>query len=160
MKKVMFLTLAALTLGVASTGCVGRFAMFNSLAKWNTKMSDSGLVQELVFLVLWIIPVYQICGIVDIVVFNSLEFWGKGNPGDGIFAYTGTTPDGATYAITSNGNGTATLSYKGESLLLSKADHGFTVSKEGVALGTATVNGSLVTFTQPNGTVQSFLRAR
>jgi hypothetical protein len=67
------------TLGVAAalsfTSCIGPNNAYESLHTWNSKLSESKWVNELAFLGLNIIPVYGICMLGDIVLFNSVEFW-------------------------------------------------------------------------------------
>jgi hypothetical protein len=78
MKKLAIaLTLCALMIG---TSCVGSYRAFNSLASWNTRASDSKWLNELINLGLYIIPVYELFFIGDMLIFNSLEFWTGKNP--------------------------------------------------------------------------------
>ena len=51
---------AALVLGTCffATSCIGPNNAYNSLAAWNSKLSDSKFVNELAFLGLTIVPVY------------------------------------------------------------------------------------------------------
>ena len=74
MKKVI---LTLVTGAVLTTSCVGSFGLFNKLLDWNKGLSNK-FVNELVFLV--ISPVYGICGAVDVLVLNSVEFWTGSNP--------------------------------------------------------------------------------
>ena len=71
---------------------------------WN-RIIDSKFVNELVFIAFWIVPVYEISALADILVLNSIEFWSGSNP----VADTGTvktieTKDG-TYAIETKKDG-------------------------------------------------------
>ncbi|MBX3462969.1 MAG: DUF3332 family protein [Planctomycetes bacterium] len=68
---------AALTLGLCltATSCIGPNNAYNSLSIWNSKLSDSKYVNELVFLGLNIIPVYGLFLFGDYLIFNSVEFW-------------------------------------------------------------------------------------
>ncbi|MGM9725853.1 MAG: DUF3332 domain-containing protein, partial [Prevotella sp.] len=74
MKKVI---LTLVTGAVLTTSCIGSFGLFNKLLDWNKGLSNK-FVNELVFLV--ISPVYGICGAVDVLVLNSVEFWTGSNP--------------------------------------------------------------------------------
>lgn len=65
----------ALALSVLATGCLGPNKTFNGLHDWNEKVTENKWANEAVFLGLTIIPVYGICYLADIVVFNSIEFW-------------------------------------------------------------------------------------
>ena len=61
-----------------ATSCVGSFTMFNKLAKWNKRATDSKFLNELIFIV--ISPAYAIAGTVDALVLNAIEFWTGDNP--------------------------------------------------------------------------------
>ena len=74
MKKVI---LTLVTGAVLTTSCIGSFGLFNKLLHWNKGLSNK-FVNELVFLV--ISPVYGICGAVDVLVLNTVEFWTGSNP--------------------------------------------------------------------------------
>ena len=159
MKKAAFLTLAALTLGLSTVGCIGdknTFCLFNGVLKWNKTASDEIWINELIFLGLCIIPVYPICLFADSLVFNSIDFWTGENPMSQLVA--GTDDYGNTYAITPNGDGTATFTYADQVCLLTPTAQGLTLSQDGVTLGTYTQNGSLVTFTAADGTTRTILR--
>jgi hypothetical protein len=78
MKKM--LVGAALALSLATAGCLGPNNAFNNLNRWNHKVTDSKWGNEGIFLVLTIIPVYTLFYWGDIIIFNSIEFWGGENP--------------------------------------------------------------------------------
>lgn len=59
--------------------CIGSFALSNKLLAWNKQISNK-FVNELVFLAFWILPVYEVSGLADIIVLNSIEFWSGENP--------------------------------------------------------------------------------
>lgn len=153
MKKAMFATLAALTL-VASTGCVGKFRLFNTIADWNVKFDQEKWINELIFLGLNIIPVYGFSMLADALVFNSIEFW-TGKPAEFL---AGVDQQGNEYRIVSNGDGTATLFYQGQSCTLTQQGDALIATQNGTYLGTFAKQGSLVTFTAPDGSVQAALR--
>jgi len=44
--------------------------------------------REIVFVVLYVVPIYPIAGLMDILVFNSIEFWTGTNPIDGSASVT------------------------------------------------------------------------
>lgn len=71
-----------LTLGVAATltatSCIGPNNAYNSVLNWNSKLSNK-YVNELAFLGLHFIPVYQLCYFGDLVLFNSVEYWTGNN---------------------------------------------------------------------------------
>jgi hypothetical protein len=78
MKKTITALALAATLG--TTSCVGPDNAYNSVLSWNSRVSESKFVNELVFLGCWIVPVYQIAMFGDHLIFNSIEFWGGENP--------------------------------------------------------------------------------
>jgi len=71
---------AALGLSLLATSCLGPNNAFNSLNHWNDTVTESKWANEGIFLVLNIIPVYGIAYLGDILIFNSIEFWGGENP--------------------------------------------------------------------------------
>jgi hypothetical protein len=82
MKSQMKKHIAAIGLCAAlgTTSCVGPYNAFNSVAAWNSKISDSKFVNELAYLGLWFVPVYPLAAAGDALIFNSLEFWTGDNP--------------------------------------------------------------------------------
>lgn len=81
MKKRSLTLLLASTVAssVLFSSCIGSFSLTNKLLSWN-KSIDSKFVNELVFIAFWIVPVYEISAIADILVINSIEFWSGSNP--------------------------------------------------------------------------------
>lgn len=59
--------------------CIGNFKLTHSVLDWN-KTVGSKAVNELVFIAFWILPVYEVAAIADLVVLNSIEFWSGKNP--------------------------------------------------------------------------------
>ncbi|MCC8071386.1 MAG: DUF3332 domain-containing protein [Bacteroidales bacterium] len=117
MKKKYLSAALALTLAFSLTtsSCIGSFSLTNKLLGWN-KQVGSKFVNELVFFAFWIIPVYEVSALADILVINSIEFWSGNNP---LSASTKTIEgkdgqqylvecDGAGYTITSLSDGTVT----------------------------------------------------
>lgn len=84
MKKLVSKAGAALALGICltATSCIGPNNAFNRLSTWNSTLSDSKWVNELAFLGLHIVPVYQLWLAGDCLIFNSIEFWTGNNPID------------------------------------------------------------------------------
>ena len=78
MKKGLLAGLLAL--GLLGTSCLGPNKAFNSIHDWNEGVSDNKWTNEFVHLAFWIIPVYPVSLLADIVVFNSIEWWGGDNP--------------------------------------------------------------------------------
>lgn len=79
-KKSLTLLLASTVAGsVLFSSCIGSFGLTNKLLTWNNSI-DSKFVNELVFIAFWIVPVYEISAIADVLVLNSIEFWSGSNP--------------------------------------------------------------------------------
>lgn len=79
-KKYLSVALVLLLAGsIMSTSCIGSFALSNKLLAWN-KQVGSKFVNELVFFAFWILPVYEVSILADVLVLNSIEFWSGNNP--------------------------------------------------------------------------------
>lgn len=78
-KNKMTLVCAVLTGSLLFTSCIGSFKMWNGLKDWNQGVGDK-FVNELVFIALHIVPVYEIAYLADLVVLNTIEFWSGSNP--------------------------------------------------------------------------------
>jgi hypothetical protein len=105
--KIRHLKLAAVLLAasVVTSSCVGSFGLFNKLAQWNKGATKWKLLNEIIFLV--ISPAYAVCSVVDVLVFNTIEFWSGNNP---MAHKAGSTEsilgsDGRYYALTYLKNG-------------------------------------------------------
>lgn len=81
MKKTYLSVAIICTVCLALTlpSCIGSFTLTNKLLSWNRHISNK-FVNELVFLAFWILPVYEVSGLADIIVLNSIEFWSGANP--------------------------------------------------------------------------------
>lgn len=80
--KKSYLTVAvilALTGSIMFTSCIGSFKLSNKVLSWN-KQIGSKFVNELVFFAFWILPVYEITTLADVLVINTIEFWSGSNP--------------------------------------------------------------------------------
>lgn len=77
LKKSCLAALLALSLGTSS--CLGPDNLYNGIKGWNADLSDHDWVNEVVFLGLVIIPVYQIALLGDVVIFNTVEYWSGDN---------------------------------------------------------------------------------
>jgi hypothetical protein len=81
MKKLRTIVAIALiaVMGVALTGCYGKFALVKKVHAWNGTLGNK-YVNEAVFLVLNIIPVYGVSAFIDAIFLNLVEFWTGSNP--------------------------------------------------------------------------------
>lgn len=85
------------------TSCIGSFQMTNKLLNWNRSISNK-FINELVFVVFWILPVYEVSGLADFLVLNSIEFWSGTNPiACGTFKIDG--KNGEKYLVECDGKG-------------------------------------------------------
>lgn len=73
----------ALILTVAGSltfsSCIGSFGLTNNVLSWNRQIG-SKFVNELVFFAFWVLPVYEVTALADVLVLNSIEFWSGKNP--------------------------------------------------------------------------------
>ena len=108
MKKNFFTAAIALTIAgsLMMTSCIGSFRLTHKVLEWNDQIGGK-FVNELVFIAFWILPVYELSAMADILVINSIEFWSGNNP----IAYDTKIIDGkdARYEIISNPGITAPI---------------------------------------------------
>lgn len=101
----------AIAASLVTTSCIGSFSLTNKLLGWNKSISNK-FVNELVFFAFWIVPVYEVSALADILVINSIEFWSGNNPvASGTKVIEGENGrylvncDGKGYTITSEADG-------------------------------------------------------
>ena len=78
-KHLIFATVVALSASMMMQSCIGSFALFNKVKNWNDHVGDK-FVNEIVFVAMWILPVYELCFAADLFILNSIEFWSGENP--------------------------------------------------------------------------------
>lgn len=88
------LAAAVLVLGLCSTSCLGPDNLYHSVKNWNAGLSDQDWVNEVVFVGLVLIPVYQIALLGDVVIFNTVGYWGDSYPIKDPGAFPGFTRKG------------------------------------------------------------------
>lgn len=111
MKAAACLMAAAITL----SSCIGSFGLFNKVLDWNKGLSNK-FVNEIVFIL--ISPAYAVCGVVDLLVLNTVEFWSGSNP----IAKVGSVQnvwgqDGRLYAVKTLEDGYEVTKPTGEKVL-------------------------------------------
>lgn len=79
MKKIFLTAALAALLCSSMTSCMGKFALTKNVYSWNQQVSNK-FINELVFFAFWLVPVYEVCGLADLLVLNSIEFWSGDNP--------------------------------------------------------------------------------
>ena len=101
-KHLIIATVVALSASMMMQSCIGSFALFNKVKAWNDQVGDK-FVNEIVFVAMWILPVYELSFVADLFILNSIEFWSGTNPA---LAETKVI-DGkdAQYLVASNENG-------------------------------------------------------
>ncbi len=116
-KKYIPVFLAAMMLcSTAMTSCIGSFALTNRVLSWN-KQVGSKFVNELVFFAFWVLPVYEVTSLADLLVVNSIEFWSGNNPVSASTKVIDT--DNGRYLVDCDGKGyTVTFQTTGESFRL------------------------------------------
>lgn len=81
MKKFKVSAICALLCGsLMLSSCIGSFGLFSKVREWNEGVTDSKFVNELLYLAMWIVPVYELSMLADGIVFNTIEFWSGNNP--------------------------------------------------------------------------------
>lgn len=104
LRNYVIIALASLVM-LSHSGCFGSFQLTKMVYEMNKDISSNKAVQEVVFLICIILPVYWGASIVDALIFNLVEFWTGSNPvamnegdveikyiqkGDEIFQFTAT----------------------------------------------------------------------
>ena len=107
MKKIISGVLIGSTLLMSQVSCVGSYGLFNKILDWNNNVSNK-FVNELIYLLFMILPVYSIAMFIDAIIINTIEFWTGSNPlamneGD-VEQQLVTGKDGKDYLITATKN--------------------------------------------------------
>ena len=71
--------ISVLLCSMTLSSCIGSFKLTSSVMKWNNRVG-SKFLNELVFFAFWVLPVYEVTSLADILVLNSIEFWSGRNP--------------------------------------------------------------------------------
>lgn len=109
---LVLVTVSALML----PSCIGKFALTKKMLAWNNTVG-SKFVNELVFFAFWILPVYEVSALADLLVINSIEFWSGNNPID--TAPRTVKTDAGTVTVTPDSKGyTVTTAETGETVRL------------------------------------------
>ena len=81
--RTLILSLLLVLLTLSNTACIGRMALSGKVRAFNLDVVENRFARELVFLCLYVIPVYPIAGAIDLIIVNSIEFWSGENPLNG-----------------------------------------------------------------------------
>lgn len=118
MRKIKIAVSAIMVAGcsLVFSSCIGSFALTNKVLSWNRSIGPK-FVNELVFFAFWVLPVYEITAIADVLIINSIEFWSGDNPLTASVKAVDT--DHGRYLIACDGKGyTVTHEATGESVRL------------------------------------------
>lgn len=138
------------------SSCIGSFALTNKLLGWNNQVGNK-FVNELVFFCFWIIPVYEVTALADILVLNSIEFWSGSNP----VAVGRSVIEGADgrYLVDCDGKGyTITSEHDGTSIRLDfdEADQSWSINADGKEIKFMTfIDDTHVDMLTPDGSYQT-----
>jgi hypothetical protein len=78
-RKLIIAIVVAISASMMMQSCIGSFALYNKVKNWNDHVGDK-FVNELVFVAMWILPVYELSFVADLFILNSIEFWSGSNP--------------------------------------------------------------------------------
>lgn len=142
---------------ILCTSCIGSFGLWNSLKDWNSNIGNK-FVNELVFLVFNIIPVYGVAYFADVIVLNSIEFWSGSNPlAENIGTVKTVKGENGEYLVRTNEDG-YTITKKGEentplNLTYNKGNNTWNASTNGQTFELMTMNpDGTITIKQADGT--------
>ena len=128
------LFIVAMICAVSFNSCIGSFSLFNKFAHWTANATESKYLNAVIGLLLcW---VYPICGTVDALVLNTIEFWSGENPlADAGKVQNVMGSDGHMYAITTTKHGYEVKNDKGELVIFiyDKANKTWTVESNGMS---------------------------
>lgn len=81
-KKIISTVMATVLLfsvSMTNTSCIGSFALTQKVHSFNQNLGNK-FVQELGFILMIVIPVYEVAAVIDALVINTIEFWSGNNP--------------------------------------------------------------------------------
>lgn len=64
--------ISMLLCSVSLSSCIGSFRLTSSVMKWNNQ-AGSKFLNEVVFFAFWVLPVYEVTALADLLVLNSIE---------------------------------------------------------------------------------------
>lgn len=77
--SILTATMLLFSVSVMNTGCFGSFALTQKVHNFNKSLGNK-FVQELGFILMVAIPVYEVASVIDALVINTIEFWTGSNP--------------------------------------------------------------------------------
>lgn len=150
-KSIATTALMATTLSIALAGCYGTFPLVRKAYAFNKNVSSDKFVQEGVFLVMTILPVYGIAAFADAIILNSIEFWTGKTPVatahtetiDGVTAESTLLPDGSLQLVVTDASGkqaTTLLTRETDGVSARSADGEFLGKVAEVSTGTVLIS--------------------
>ena len=140
----------------STTSCIGSFSLTKKVVEWNGQVG-SKFINELVFFAFWILPVYEVTALSDLLVLNSIEFWSGKNPTNQNVSEVKT--EHGTYIITRNETGYVIESPNGfeSKLEFSEDDQTWSLklSEEEVYPFMTMIDSSHVKMITPDGSFQT-----
>lgn len=134
MKKHRLARLVVLVVVAALAGCMGSFTLTKKLYGFNDTITDSKIINNVIFWGLNIIPVYSLAVGVDVVILNTIEFW----TGTKLFADAGADADVRVASVVENADGSLVVTRGQEVFTLVKdGENGVRVYRDGVLVGAA-----------------------
>lgn len=157
MKKINVKMIATLTICGAflCSSCIGSFGLHSKLVSWNESIGNK-FVNELVYLVFNIVPVYPVCYLADALVVNSIEFWSGSNPMASIGDVKKVKGENGNYLVETLENGYS-ITKEGEDqkmeLIYNAELNSWNVVADGVSTELLKMNedGTTAQFTLPGG---------
>ena len=152
MKKITLSAaiLATVASSLTLSSCIGSFSLTRQVIDWNNQVG-SKFINEVVFFALWIVPVYEVTFLCDILVINSIEFWSGSNP---LTASTKVIDsEQGRYLVACDGHGyTVTFEPTGQSIRLEFEDEtGSVVTDDGAYELLTFLDSSHVRVPAPDG---------
>lgn len=136
--------------------CIGSFALTHKVITWNNQVG-SKFINELVFFAFWVLPVYEVTALADLLVLNSIEFWSGNNPLEASTKVVDT--DQGRYYIACDGKGYDITIPGGEKIRLDFEEDSQTwsvIPRDGEAVPFMTmVDAENVRMIAPDGTMQA-----
>ena len=156
MKKFKVSAMCALLCGsMMFSSCIGSFALFNKVRDWNEGVTDSKFVNELLYLAMWIVPVYEISFFIDNVVLNTIEFWSGNNPAANVGDVKKVKGENGYYLVKTNADGYTITNEAGQEMTLkfNAEAQSWNVMNGDEAIELLTINGDgTVNMNLQNGT--------
>lgn len=80
MRRTLATTALALALASSSAGCYGSYQAAKKVHAWNGRATNSPIVNSIIHLGFWIVPIYPLVVAGDFLIFNNIEFITGSNP--------------------------------------------------------------------------------